>query len=342
MRVRIAALTALTVGLGLLGTAVAQASPDPSGPPVAAPSQAMPGMPGMDMPGMNTPAPAAPASTKLSLSAAMARAKSRPVFLQAALAGANEVPVAGGPAVNDPDGRATGLVRVQGDRITFAFSWKGTTAPTLGHIHQGRAGVNGPVVVPLFTTPMPDTVTAAAGNVTITDAALADSLRSDPDQFYLNLHTTEFPGGAVRGQLSPLRRPVDLLDLLKDGGEKAFMTGRQEVPVQGGPAVNDPDARAVSFIRPQGNSVGFTFEYLGVAPTLGHVHKAPVGQNGPVVVPLLTTPVPAGVFAVSGAVTDLDPSLVHDIAAHPRDFYTNLHSAEFPGGAARGQLFGRA
>ena len=83
----------------------------------------------------------------------------------------------------------------------------------------------------------------------------------------------------------------------------------------------------------------FAFAWVGVNPTLGHIHKAPVGANGPVVVPLLATAPPTNVFAVAGTATGVDPALVKDIAGHPLSFYANLHSGEFPGGAVRGQLF---
>jgi hypothetical protein len=45
------------------------------------------------------------------------------------------------------------------------------------------------------------------------------------------------------------------------------------------------------------------------------------------------------VIAVSGTVTDVDPAVVQQIRRTPKNFYANLHSAEFPGGAVRGQLF---
>jgi hypothetical protein len=319
MRVRSLTLTALTVGIGLLGSGIAAADP----------------MPGMDMPGMSTTAATPPAP----LSSAIDRSRQKPVFLEARLAGANEVPVPGKPPVGDPKGSATGIIEVQGDKVTFAFSWKGISAPTLGHIHQGAAGVNGDVKVPLFTTAMPATVTAAAGSTTITDQATADGLRANPAGFYLNLHTAEFPGGAVRGQLAPLRDAADLLRLLQGGGLHAFMNGRQEVPVAGQPAVGDPHANAVSFIRPSGSSVGFAFAWTSLQPTLAHIHKAPFGKNGPVVVPLVASAVPSNIFAIAGTATGVDPALVKDIAQHPLSYYANLHSAQFPGGAVRGQLF---
>jgi hypothetical protein len=91
----------------------------------------------------------------------------------------------------------------------------------------------------------------------------------------------------------------------------------------------------------RGAQVNYAFAWVGIAPTLGHIHKAPFGANGPVVVPLFTTPIPSTIFAVSGIVNGADPALVKDIADHPSAFYANLHTAQFPGGAVRGQLFGR-
>lgn len=107
----------------------------------------------------------------------------------------------------------------------------------------------------------------------------------------------------------------------------------------GGPAVGDPTGRAVAHINAHGTQVGYSFAWLGINPTLGHIHKAPFGVNGPVVVPLFSTPIPSTVVAVSGTVTGVDAALVQDIAEHPKSFYTNLHTAQFPGGAVRGQLF---
>lgn len=343
-----ARLTLAAVALiGLLGAGTAQAAtgqnaPYSPGQPTGSSSGS--DMSGMTMPGMTMPSSAAPTSQSPASNreAQIARAKLRPVFLEAQLAGANEVQVPGKPPVGDPKGSAVGIVRVQGDRITFAFQWKGISAPTLGHIHQGVAGVNGDVKVPLFTMPMPNGVSAAAGAVTVSDPAIADALRADPSGFYLNLHTKEFPGGAVRGQLSKARKvSSDLLDMLDGGGLRANLSGDQEVSVAGGPAVGDPTGRAVAYIHAKGTEVSYAFAWIGLNPTLGHIHEAPFGVNGKVVVPLFTSAVPTSVFAVAGTVTGVDPALVQRIDEHPSGFYTNLHTAQFPGGAARGQLFGR-
>jgi hypothetical protein len=313
----LAAAGALTVGVAAPALA-AQTTTDP-----------MPGM-NMDMAGMAGTGSSTPTTA----------ANGPAVFLTAELSGAQEVPVAGAPPVGAPGGKADALVEVKGDRVTFAFTWQGISAPTLGHIHQGAPGVNGPVKVPLFTTAMPDTVTAAAGQVTVSDAALATTLRTDPAGFYVNLHTKEFPGGAVRGQLTPTHKRGNVLSFIHGGKLRSIDTGSQEVPVTGGPKVGDPDGVAAAFLDAHGSTIGYSFAWVNIAPpTLGHVHEGNFGTNGPVKVPLFTTPVPANIFAISGAAQKVDPALVNQIRRNPRAFYTNLHTGEFPGGAVRGQLF---
>jgi hypothetical protein len=289
----------------------------------------------------NAPLVASPSSSNAP--AATTPDQTRARFFAATLRGRNEVPVAGGPAVGDPDGRAAGIVRVQGNRVTFSFAWKGVGVPTMGHIHQGHAGVNGADKVPLFMTTMPATVTAAAGVTTIDDAATAAAIRSDPGGFYLNLHTAEFPGGAVRGQLTALRHPADLLGLPKGGPLTAYLSGSQEMPAPHGPAVGDDNGSAVTFIEPRGDKrVDYSFAWAGIGtPTMGHIHDGRVGVSGPTVVPLFTTAMPGTIVAASGSVTDADASVVRRIRNRPSQFYVNLHTAGFPGGAVRGQLFRR-
>jgi hypothetical protein len=287
------------------------------------------------------PASPTPAPTPLPQTPPLSRV---PLLLGAELSGKQEVPVPGGPAVGAPYGQAKAQILVLGDQIIFSAEWNGISAPTLFHIHEGKKGVNGPVRVGLFTEKLPATVTAAAGTVTVTDAKLVAAIRSNPANFYVNLHTAEFPGGAVRGQLKALSHSADfisvLLNVVRPAPLFAVMTGSQEVPVAGGPAVGDPNGIGISFVDAGENSVKYSMAWIGVAPpTLGHIHQAPSGVNGPVVVPLFTTPIPSSIFAVAGTVQGVDKKLAEKIRNCPDQFYTNIHTGEFPGGAIRGQLY---
>ncbi|MET7620474.1 CHRD domain-containing protein [Streptomyces sp. NPDC005408] len=263
----------------------------------------------------------------------------RALTFAAQLSGANEVPVQGGPAVNDPDGKAVALVKVKGDRVTFALQWKGFT-PSLGHIHEGAAGKNGAVKVPLFGTAMPDSVNSAAGQVALTDAKLADSIRKNPAGFYVNLHSAEFPGGAVRGQLKPLHKNINPLDIIKGGKLRALSNGDQEVPKNDASKVGDPDGHAITFLQPKGTSVGYSLAWINIkAPAKGHIHKGAFGKNGDVVFDFFNRPVPDGIFAVSGKIEGQNPDVVKRVRANPSNYYANIHTSEFPDGAVRGQLF---
>lgn len=124
---------------------------------------------------------------------ALAQAGTR---LTAALTGAAEVP---GPG--DPDGSGTAVITVnrgQGE-ICFTITVSNITLPATGaHIHLGPAGTAGPVVVPL--TP-PDESGTSSGCVSV-DRELAKAIAKSPEAYYVNVHTQDFPAGAVRGQLS--------------------------------------------------------------------------------------------------------------------------------------------
>jgi hypothetical protein len=179
-----AATTAAAVGLTLGGLSVGTAAA--AQPVAAAPSAAM--------------AMSAPAAPMVSDAPQTSDAAAATYFV-GALKGTNEVPVKSGPRVGDKDGSATAQMRIQGDQVYFAFTWKGIGTPTMGHIHEGVKGKNGPVVIPFFMKMLPAGHNSVSGTVKVTDAALLAKIKSHPDQFYFNLHTAEFPGGAIRGQV---------------------------------------------------------------------------------------------------------------------------------------------
>jgi len=75
------------------------------------------------------------------------------------------------------------------------------------------------------------------------------------------------------------------------------------------------------------------------APTRAHIHAAPAGVNGGVVVFFfdLVNPDPIPV-AFDGCVDGVDADLIKDIRQNPENYYINVHNDEYPAGAIRGQL----
>ena len=120
----------------------------------------------------------------------------------APLSAENEVP--GCPA--GVESGASGVAIIQIDVATGEISYRvvatnlpGTIAGSPGaHIHVGPAGVMGPVVEPLQLTGL-ETGLVAEG--TATNEELATAILADPANYYVNVHTTVCPDGAVRGQL---------------------------------------------------------------------------------------------------------------------------------------------
>ena len=121
------------------------------------------------------------------------------------LSAENEVP----ECPDGVDSGAHGVAVIQINAATGEISYRvvATNLPTtadginaFGHIHEGAAGVRGDVVVP-FDEGLTglDTGLVAAG--TATDEALADAILDNPENYYVNIHTTACPAGTIRGQL---------------------------------------------------------------------------------------------------------------------------------------------
>jgi hypothetical protein len=95
---------------------------------------------------------------------------------------------------------------IDGDELCYTLSVEGLSmAPFGAHIHYpGPRGVAAPIVVPLATPPAATStvsacITASEGGA-MTPAELA-TIVADPRAHYVNVHTTNYPGGEIRGQL---------------------------------------------------------------------------------------------------------------------------------------------
>ena len=221
----------------------------------------------------------------------------------ATLTGAQEVP----PVATSATGLATFNLSPDRTQLRYNVTHE-VTGGTASHIHLAAAGEDGNVIYPF--TPFGPTM---SGTLTIT-AADADNL--EQGKLYVNVHSTTYPGGEIRGQIL---RPGDSLWV-------ANLTGSQENPrvtsTGTGTAAVILDA-AMANLRYHVNTTGLTL-------TNGHIHKAVATIIGGVIHPF--SPIAAtmdGTIALTGTdAQDLMDGL----------WYVNVHTAANPGGELRGQL----
>jgi hypothetical protein len=116
------------------------------------------------------------------------------------LLGRNEVSLEGRRRAGDLDGQGGGAVTATAlGKLCFGVVVQGITTPVAMHIHRGLPGRNGPIVVPL-AAPSSGDPGASAGCVDVAGDLLSQ-IRRHPNRFYLNVHSGDFPNGALRGQL---------------------------------------------------------------------------------------------------------------------------------------------
>jgi hypothetical protein len=110
----------------------------------------------------------------------------------------------------------------------------------------------------------------------------------------------------------------------------AKMTGKAEAPKKG---EEEGSGLAVIRFNAAKGSVCWQFKNVKgvVKPTAAHIHKAPKGKAGPVVVPL------GGAYKAKGCTT-APKKTITAIETKPGAYYVNIHNAEYPDGAIRGQL----
>jgi hypothetical protein len=108
------------------------------------------------------------------------------------LKGSNEVPDRG-----DPNGTGFIVVTFNAAKGTACWKFKAVARidkPMAAHIHKGRAGVAGPVVIPFGAAYKANGCQKAAKK-------LIEAIETNPNRYYVNIHTAAYPGGALRGQL---------------------------------------------------------------------------------------------------------------------------------------------
>lgn len=129
------------------------------------------------------------------------------VLFEAVLNGQNEVDANRKKRAGDPDGQGLAAITVKGSSVCFGIVTQGIGTVTAAHIHSGKKGKNGAPVLLLPTAggqagdPGAFSYCVAADSATYNFGLDLTRLRKNPERYYVNVHTTEFPNGAVRGQI---------------------------------------------------------------------------------------------------------------------------------------------
>lgn len=219
----------------------------------------------------------------------------------------------------DPVGTGAATVRMRPGQgqVCYRVAVTNLTPAIAAHIHRAPAGTSGNVVVPLHTP----SASGQASGCTAAARSLVAAMLAKPANFYVNVHTKEFPGGAVRGQLV---------------GTSASSLGWSVALTLKGTTEPNASGSAVIRIRRDDGLVCYRLHAENVTlPTVGaHIHRGTAGVSGPVVVPFT----PPGADGNSSGCTQSTGALIDDIIANPAGYYVNVHTKEHPGGAIRSQL----
>ena len=106
-----------------------------------------------------------------------------------------------GPAPDaDVDGYGTFSAGFSGTKLCYGLQVFKIGNPNAAHIHQAGPNADGPIKVPLSNVPASGLAGASSGCVTLT-TTLANQIKANPAAYYVNVHNSTFPNGAIRGQL---------------------------------------------------------------------------------------------------------------------------------------------
>ncbi len=238
------------------------------------------------------------------------------LLFSARFSGDQEVP----PVSTDATGVGAFFINDAKDSLCVSITAIGLSGTIMGaHIHEGAIGTNGGVLV--------DFTSAISGNniqSTITGDALTPELLQMmlDGELYFNIHTAAHPGGEIRGQI--------LLE--KDLAFRAMLDPEQE----NHEVTSDGLGLATFNLNKAGDKVTFyaVVDNLSSDITMAHLHMAPAGQDGGVVVDL-------GDFVMGNTIAgSFDPTEVDGLleAMMMGNIYINVHTTNNPAGEVRGQL----
>lgn len=258
-------------------------------------------------------------------------AQAQVIELRATINAAQEVPTNASTAT----GSAIMLYDVRANTFDLVISISGmTNTATASHIHEAASGVNGSVVTNLGAdavyTRSGSTLTATFRSVTHG----GDKLKLIQGGTYFNIHSAQFPGGEVRGQL--IATPVRLIANLDVAQEAAAF------PALNFAAVNNFGG-AVALYDPTANTITLRHSLFNYSSTFtnSHIHTGGPGASGPVNTQLGASPTAGAYNSTNGYIAGAHDAVPY--AGNPIELltglnYINYHSQAFAGGQLRGQL----
>ena len=137
----------------------------------------------------------------MTVASVAAKSERATVVYRLALSGAEEVCNPSTLCGGSGTGEAIVIVNPNNDTVCMLARWRDVAGTVVAaHIHQAPDGVAGGVVVPLFPAG-----TALGGEdqtrVCVSGLSLTDDINADPSAYYVNIHSTTYPAGALRAQL---------------------------------------------------------------------------------------------------------------------------------------------
>jgi len=252
--------------------------------------------------------------------------------LGAVLTGSQETPPTSTPGF----GNATVVFDSTHQNITVTITVANLGSPINNfHIHENPFGVAGQVRVDLIGLGGQFNNGTMTGTFPIA-ADVAARMLANPANFYVNVHTAQFPGGAIRGQLAyvsggPITYAADL-------------RGASEAP----PTNSNAFGGAFITLDLVNNTIAWEVNSSGIgSATLSHIHRGAVGVSGPVIINFATSATQIAGGRTSGNATiasqqaaAFQASDLTNLAtpAGAIGYYVNLHSTTNPTGEIRGQI----
>jgi hypothetical protein len=192
------------------------------------------------------------------------------------------------------------------------------------NVHSAPSGFQ------IISTPTRDTLVPGAPGAQLTASPTRDTLVPGPGGAQLT------PSPTLGAQLTPSPTRETLAPGVSGAQQQppltATLIGAAEVPGPG--ATDGMGSAAITLDQAQG-TVCYALHVANIAPAIAaHIHQGAVDVEGPIVVHLN----PPAEGNSSDCIQGVERELVTRIMQDPRGFYVNVHNADFPAGAIRGQL----